>query len=347
MKGSSCSRQRGVTLIEVLVALTLGLFITAAVLSVFLSNRQAFRQTENLSRLQENARIAFEFLARDLREAGAVACGNNIPTANVIKDSSNTWWASWYDGVHGYDGTTDLPAQAFNGQGGNRVAGSDAVVIWSGTLGTPVTLVQHNPTDAKLQLSTDTHGLTAGDIAVVCDYQQAAVFQVSNATSNTVEHKAGNGVLPGNCRQDLGLSIAAPHDCSQAGSQYSFKAGGLVSRLEAYAWYLGHNGRGGTSLYRVNISSSPAGGAGGGTPTVMQTPEEMVEDVASLSIEYLITGGVSAPTAYVAASAVSDWTQVGAVRVTAQYVTPERVGTDANRIGRTFPLVVTIRNRMP
>jgi len=66
--------QSGFTLVELMVALVLGMFLTAGVIQVFTSNQQTYRVTENLSRLQENGRFAIEFIARDVREANYKAC---------------------------------------------------------------------------------------------------------------------------------------------------------------------------------------------------------------------------------------------------------------------------------
>lgn len=61
-------RQRGVSLIEVMVALGLGLVVVLAASMVFIGSRQANRTTEGLSRAQETARSAFELMGRELRK---------------------------------------------------------------------------------------------------------------------------------------------------------------------------------------------------------------------------------------------------------------------------------------
>jgi type IV pilus assembly protein PilW len=66
-------RNDGFSLVELMIAMLLGLFIIGGVISVFLSNRVAYRQNENLARMQENARYAFEVVGRDIREVGGIA----------------------------------------------------------------------------------------------------------------------------------------------------------------------------------------------------------------------------------------------------------------------------------
>lgn len=64
------SHQRGATLVELMVAGTVGFFLIAGILSLFTATKQSYRANEAMSRLQENGRYALEFLSRDIRQAG-------------------------------------------------------------------------------------------------------------------------------------------------------------------------------------------------------------------------------------------------------------------------------------
>jgi prepilin-type N-terminal cleavage/methylation domain-containing protein len=69
--------QRGVTLIELMVALVLALLIIAAVGYVYLQGSQGFRVQDSQSRMQEDARFIIDTVGRDVRVAGAFGC--NLP----------------------------------------------------------------------------------------------------------------------------------------------------------------------------------------------------------------------------------------------------------------------------
>lgn len=62
--------QSGLTLIELMVAMVLGLLLTAAVIQVFAGSRSSNTVQSGMSRLQENARFALDALARDIGNAG-------------------------------------------------------------------------------------------------------------------------------------------------------------------------------------------------------------------------------------------------------------------------------------
>ena len=54
----------GFTLIELMIAMLLGLIVIGGVSSIFLANQQTYRSNEALSEVQDGARVAFEMLSR-------------------------------------------------------------------------------------------------------------------------------------------------------------------------------------------------------------------------------------------------------------------------------------------
>jgi len=69
-KNSLIKRQQGMTLVEIMIAMGLGVFLLAGVMGIFISSKQSYRMLENLSRMQENGRFAMDFMSRDIRQAG-------------------------------------------------------------------------------------------------------------------------------------------------------------------------------------------------------------------------------------------------------------------------------------
>lgn len=62
-------RQSGLSLIELMVALALGLVLMVGVLQVFLTTRQTYANSEAMTRLQDNGRFALEMIANSARHA--------------------------------------------------------------------------------------------------------------------------------------------------------------------------------------------------------------------------------------------------------------------------------------
>lgn len=95
--------QKGFSLIELLVALAIGLVLLLGLGTVFLSMKQSFSLRQNMASTQNNERIAMQFLSTAVRNAGATP----NPLAQVP------------------------PAQPLAGTGGNAGADTLTVKFWA------------------------------------------------------------------------------------------------------------------------------------------------------------------------------------------------------------------------
>ena len=68
------NKQLGFSLVEIMIALLIGLFLLEGILQMFSASQQTYRMQSNLARLQENGRFALDFLARDIRMASYWGC---------------------------------------------------------------------------------------------------------------------------------------------------------------------------------------------------------------------------------------------------------------------------------
>ncbi|MBK5969785.1 hypothetical protein CCR91_13685 [Thiorhodovibrio winogradskyi] len=74
---------RGVTMVELLVGMTIGLFLTGGIIALLLGTKQSYRSNEALSEVQENGRFATELLAQQLRMAGSLGCQRSLMLQNT------------------------------------------------------------------------------------------------------------------------------------------------------------------------------------------------------------------------------------------------------------------------
>lgn len=82
-------RHRGFSLVELLIALALGLAVLVALSAVYLTVKQSFRFQETNGRLQEDATFALDTISRELRMAGFAGC----PGINkVVVDGVSTYY---------------------------------------------------------------------------------------------------------------------------------------------------------------------------------------------------------------------------------------------------------------
>lgn len=342
--------QRGFTMVELMVALLLGLVLIGGVINVFLTSGQTLRVNQNLSRVHENARFAIEMFSREIREAGMVPCGSTL-SANVLRGSGGSvpWWASTYDGmVRGFDdGQNSTAIKGFGASTADRVGGTDALLILrpSSDEADLRRLASHDPaensfTDASV-ISTAVKSRYDSRPALVCDGKSAALLQIGAASVSLGEYDYGTGTY--NCSMNLGSADAA---CATT-TPRTFDAGAQLTRWDPAFWYIGHNARGTKSLYRVGIKLNSSTGA------VENDVQEMVPDVENMEIDYLTRNRDNdnvLATDWVAASAFTGgWTsttaEVVAARVKLTLRSTEAVGEGNVPLTRTFVILGSIRNR--
>jgi len=77
--------QTGFSLVELMIAITLGLIVLLAVGSIYIGSLQTYRVQEDNARIQEAGRYALEVIGRSIRQAGANAEMNFNKTATELQ----------------------------------------------------------------------------------------------------------------------------------------------------------------------------------------------------------------------------------------------------------------------
>lgn len=94
MLNTTCPRKHnGFSLVELMIAITLGLVIVTGVLSLFLSAVRSNSDNLKATRLHQELRTAMAVMVRDIRRAGAWARAADsvvTPAANPFTDTANT-----------------------------------------------------------------------------------------------------------------------------------------------------------------------------------------------------------------------------------------------------------------
>lgn len=358
--------QRGFSLPEIMVALTISLVLILGVGAIFMGSKQSYRTNAALADIQENGRFAMEFLRRDLRAAGYSPCGNTATATNVLKNAGTTPSLDFFDtplmGYESVNSASDLPSYA-----GVRdpVDGTDAVMALFGDQSSGFVVTDHNPSSSSSSSSPSAeftiakaaeideavgdrtkHDFEDEDVLMVCDLSHSAIFQVSNANQEnlTIVYNTGGSVTPGNCTKGLG----SPLQCTTNGTQYTFGDGSRIVRMNSYLYYVAENADGVSALYRA--------GLGG-------TNEELVPGVQDMQIEYgLDTDDNGNVDSYEDASGVGDWGEVIGLRISLLvYSLEENVLNEAQtlsfngsnvsppnqRLGHAFTTTIALRNRLP
>jgi type IV pilus assembly protein PilW len=96
----SIKRSRGVTLVELMIAMVISTIVLLGVGTVYSSTKRSYKVQEEMARLQENARYAFNVMSRDIRGAGFIGCN---PTLNSLLNTTDDALFDFQAGVEGWE----------------------------------------------------------------------------------------------------------------------------------------------------------------------------------------------------------------------------------------------------
>jgi type IV pilus assembly protein PilW len=155
-------RQRGMSLAEIMIALTLSMLIMVGMGSLFIQSKRSYDQDEQIARMQEDARFALTELVRDISLAGFWATmldGQNMTldaSLSLGTDCGPAGWAGADEWLY-----TVVPAveQVDNATGAQAAAAFSCIDAAELQAGTDVFAIK------KLQgVETEVADLTAGDV---------------------------------------------------------------------------------------------------------------------------------------------------------------------------------------
>lgn len=343
----------GFSLIEMMVAIMLGLILTVALISVFVGSRSAYQSTTGVASLADEGRFALDTIAQIARGAGFMGCtratdatvtGTTTYTIDptVLNTSSSAMAYDFQFGVGGYEATGTAPGgtftvaatpvagagasdwtpnldPAFTGATSEQVQGSDVLVLRETLPKTTPVYTMAAATQGASSFSVSSAGsLQAGQLAVISDCVNAVPFQISSVTAGSPATVNFGGVTgaPGNA------SAALPE---------SFAAGALVYPLTTTVFYIGVGADGDSALRRLDLTNGMVG------PAIF-TDSEVVEDVENMQILYGLD--TSSGTAYVTADQVPDFSSVVSLEI-AVLVASTTGATTIPTTAQTFNLLGT------
>ena len=319
------TRQHGLSLIELLIASAIGLFLVLGVVEVFVNARVLRAEVNARQAMQEGARVAMSFIGDELRMSGYLGCFGSLGNRplNILLSSPPASFQPWF-GVQGWEASgTDWGAHIGPAadlalidvvEGGWEVAQaghvlpsmsalptSDLIRTWAvAGVPSPVVSVSTAPLEYAVSSVTD---IRAGDMVLVSDCARADIVQACElqAIPDTEQMllRASQSCSPGNRRDAVPLTTASTAAPAEA------------MRVQATLFYVGR--RGGVTANPPALFRRTLDDSGG-----LAAAEEIIEGVESLQLLYGVDSGAAASGqvgAYLSASEVTDFSRVVSVRV--------------------------------
>ena len=270
-------RQRGLGLIEIMVALAISAVLLTGVVQIFLSSKLSYRVADANARVQEGGRFAVNFISEDLRMAGYLGCFRS--DISIIENGLNSPSAFGWDlgkPLEGHDGdggswSPPLPAELV----GRVLPGTD-VVVSRGLASDGIRLVPPYPSGGpgsagQLFVNPAGDNLSTADIVMVTNCRNGSIFQITNKQNAggkiNIVYSAGTGCggIPGGCvpgNDDPKLS-------------YRYGADAEIARLRTSVYYVGNNAAGEPALFSMQLGNNGA-----------LQPQELVAGVEDLQVLY-------------------------------------------------------------
>ena len=322
-------RARGFSLVELMVAITLALIVTAGVMSVFIGSRSAYQSTAGVAAVSDSGRFALNFLESAVRDSGNMACGSPVRTIFNVGPgtplSTPPFPALAFQPITGFEAAGTGIAGAYNdtatpGAAGNWVSpigwaagldpafgtlatapvlNNDILVVRSSTQGATPAYVTNAAAGANSfdVVSVPASFVPVGKLAIISDCVKSLIFQISAIGGTTISHTTGG--FPGN------LTNTFP-------AQVNFDPGSEVTLLETTAYYIGVGADGDGALFSADLSA----GDSFTSAVAPISPNELVPDIEAMQILYgLDTVGTRTVGQWVTADQVPDFTSVMSVHI--------------------------------
>lgn len=317
------NRHRGVSLIELMIALTIGTVLVLGLVQVFSASRTAYQLSTGLARAQENGRFAMDMLQRDLRVAGHMGCVNdqarflpeNITPSRPALVSTFLTAADQFNGnfeavdgyalrfdrmIEGFDANNTASGQILSlpavptvaGDGGGWTPALPAEVydvLTNPIAGSDVLVLRHFA-PAGAQVTSFTAGAPA-TIQFDLNHLPRLTEGVSNPRLLGISDCMTAAVFEVGGNLSTGtISVATGGASKRSLTDQPFVTGqAMLYRAESLVYYVGLNQQDTPSLYRARFGLDGAGG-------LTSINEELVEGIESLQLQYGLDSEIGAST---------------------------------------------------
>ena len=331
--------QLGLSLVEVLVALVISLFLLTGIVQVYLANRVSYTFSEAISRAQENGRFALDTMTQDLRGAGFFGCAIFDPAdTSTLVNNLNPAGAGYDAAIHDFIGQGLL-----GGTENDGLNGSDSITLRGAKPDQATVQPPYNVASSASIFVTATDSIEAGDIVMVSNCRGGDIFQVTTAAGagaqQVIVHTTGGANTPGNYNPD-GCGGGSAQCLSQ-----TYGSDSTMFELQTVTYSIAVGASGEPALWRSENG----------------TNVELIEGIEQMQVLYGIdTDNDNFANQYVVSTAVADMLTVISVRLMllvrsdsdgvtedAQVYNYNGVSTTAadQRLRQVFSTTIALRNR--
>lgn len=275
-------KNKGFTLVELMVAIAIGTFMLGVMGKVLLDMKKTSITQTNIQKIQNDVNFSMEKINRDLRASGFRGCVSTYDTSlswvNFVNASGTSSYPSSMIPIQGNYGSAGFsPGLDSSLTGLNPLNNFDVLTIRE-TVGEPLILTtdMSNPSSVMIVSGGANTTLSVSDFAIISSCSATSLFKVSSVNSTQITSTNGSGI--GN----------------------TFAAGSQIYNYKTIVYYVASDGSK-NNLYRKYGNN---------------TPELVVTNVDKFRVLYgLDTDGDTNVDKYSFANNVSNFKQVVSVKL--------------------------------
>lgn len=338
-RGAVC-RTRGFSIVELMVAVTLALVVTAAVMGAFLGSRSSFMSTSGTAAVSDNGRFALDFLQTAVRDAGYMACNTTQRQISLLNVAGSAIYYNFGQPLGGYEahntvsnaftlaaapstatGTPVTPDPSLGdwlastgpawGGGALDPALTGLVIKNSDVLLVNATLRSNQPPALVTSITTgasnftvqNSYNLTGGQLAVISDCAKSVVFQIGGAPAANTANAT------------ISFATGASPGANSASSfPVSFEVGSQVTPVDTTVYFIGRGADGDAALFSYDMNATTA---------FVAPATELVPDIENMQLLFGVdTTGTQTVSEYVPAQQVVDFNTVMSVKIAVLAASP-------------------------
>jgi len=207
-------QQQGHTLLELMLSLSLGLFILTASLSFYQSTQKAQKMQKVIGIAKENAKFAFDLIKSDIQMAGFYGCISKLKESHITNTLNNPDDFKW-NFLQAIFVSKNSGAKQWSPPLDASLVNAD---VYTGDVLTlryadrqEFNIAAHDSNDAPIK-TTEKNNLRRYDYALVSDCVSGSIFQKTNSSTGSLTIKHNIASVPnkyaGNATEDLGYTFS-------------------------------------------------------------------------------------------------------------------------------------------
>jgi len=251
--------QKGLSLVELMIAITLGLMLMTGIVQLFISSKDTFKTQQATSRIQETGRLAVEFINRDVRMAGFTGFRGRISSI-TNKIAAISYTNDYANGVSVIAAANAADIAPLNDTNvlviRGALSGESSALVVPAEAGVFTVELRSSEAGACSGGATRYNGLCPDDDLMIADYQKTIVFRPTSITPSGTT---------------LRIEYAGAWGGDYLNYEEYFTLGAQISAARTVTYFVRNGVSGRPSLFqRINTGQ----------------PVELLEGVANISVNY-------------------------------------------------------------